>query len=383
MRSPVCVVAFAACLLGALPTTTAHAGEDPLIGRSLVFTRAGKLYKADARGRGETELATITGKRTVRVLRTDSLGKVLLADVGGTWAWMPLDGSAKTLTDLPCEAGPAQLSVDGTYVLCRAKTGSLVVNLKSGKQTPLDVPTTGTRLVGSGSELRLVWADAQGVWNAVPPQRKIVKKVAPEAPLRAFSPSPDGTRALGVYADEVFESKTQKKPADVLMMFALDGTAARRKAIQSAIPVEWSHDSKWVLVQDPRSACIMLAIGGQYKCWRGYTAQSITSDGKYALVLGNRDRGSKSDKKDKKKKKKAKAEKKQRDADEETSEVSDEPEQEGDEHGDEPVAEDEVAVPPPSGPVALYRAELDGPYTKSPQLVTRDVDGAAVWLPGP
>jgi hypothetical protein len=382
MHAPsVAVVATVVTLCSSMAAV--HAGDDPLVGRSVIYTRGGKLLKADARGRGEVELATLSAKRTVRVLRTDALGKVLLADVGGTWAWMPLDGVARTLTDLPCEPGPAQLTSDGTYVLCRAKTGSVVVNLRSGKQTPIDVPTPGARLVGSGSELRLVWADSQGVWNAVPPQRKISKKVAPEAPLRAFSPSPDGTRALGVYADQVFESKTQKKPADVLMMFALDGVAARRKAIQNAVPVEWSHDSKWILVQDRGSACIVLAVGGQYKCWRGYTAQSISSDGKFALLFGNRDRVSSksSDKKSKKSKKSDK--KKKRDADEETAEVRDEPEQEGEDHGDEPVAEDEVPVPPPSGPVALFRAELDGPYTKSPQLVTRDVDGAAVWLPGP
>jgi hypothetical protein len=323
----------------------------------------------------------------VRALRVDSTGRVLLADVGGTWAWMPLDGSAQTLTDLPCEAGPAQLSVDGTYVLCRSKSASLVVNLKSGKLTPIDVPAAGARLTGTGAELRLVWIDNQGVWNAIPPQKKQPKKVAPTAPLRGFLASPDGTHALGVYADELYDSPRHKKPGEVLEIFALDGVGAQRKSVQNGIPVEWSHDSKWALVQDGSSACITLAAGGQYKCWRGYTAQSVTSDGKYVLMLGNRDRGRSSDeKKDKKDKKSKKGKKGRKSEKAETKPPPDEQvaegeEAEGDEHGDEPVVEDEVPVAPPSGPLSLYRGELNGPYTNSPQLVARDVEGAAVWIP--
>ena len=111
--------------------------------------------------------------------------------------------------------------------------------------------------------------------------RKKATKVAPEAPLRGFLPSPDGARALGVYADEVYVDAHHKKPAEVLMGFALDGEGARRKAIKNGVPVEWSHDAQWVLVQDGASACIMHASGGEYKCWKGYTAASISPDGKF------------------------------------------------------------------------------------------------------
>jgi hypothetical protein len=150
------------------------------------------------------------------------------------------------------------------------------------------------------------------------------------------------------------------------MVFALDGAGARRKAIQNGVPVEWSHDSKWVLLQDGASACMMLAAGGQYKCWRGYTAASIAPDGKYALLLGNR-AASKPDKKKKDKKAKKKPP---------TEDVA----AEDAEHGAE-VPIDDVAVAPPTGPLALYRATIEGAFTTSPALVTRDVDGAAAWIP--
>jgi len=360
-----------------LATTATAAPEDDVTPRTIVFARGEKLIKSDGRGKSETELATLPAKKPVRALRTDAAGTVLLADVGGTWSWMPLDGSTKTLTDLACEAGPAQLSNDGTYVLCRAKTGSQVMNLKSGKITPIDVPTPGARLVGNGTELRLVWADGQGVWNAIPPQKKQPKKVAAEVPLRSLIVSPDGTHAVGVYHEDVYDTLRTTKPADVLTVFALDGTAARRKVIQNGVPLEWSQDSKWVLVQDGRSACIMLAAGGQYKCWRGYTAAALSPDGKYALLFGNRDMPKKAPP-PKKGKKAKKAPKKK--APEPEAEPSGEAEQPGDAPSDEAV-DDDVPLPPPGGPVALYRAELNGAFTKSPQLVTRDIAGAAVWIP--
>jgi hypothetical protein len=399
----------------------AHASDD-LGMRTIVFARGAKLVKSDARGKAEADLATLPAAGSVRALRTDALGKVLLADIAGSWSWIPLDGSTKELVALPCEPGPAQLSTDGLYVLCRGKTGSLVFNTKSGKVTPIDVPIAGARLVGMGSDLRLVWADTQGVWSAVPPARKHPRQLAPEAPLRALLPSPDGMHAVGVYPGETFEGPKKKKPTDLLMVFALDGIAARRKAIQNGVPVEWSHDSKWVLIQDGSSACIMLAAGGQYKCWRGYTAASLSPDGKYALLLGNRDRGTKitsttaTTKKTKASAKtrasgaktkastktKAKATTKatiktttksktktggtqthykQPPPDLDSDLPVDEPELPGDAHGDDPTAGDDVPVPPPSGPLALYRAELDGAFTKAPALVIREVDGAAVWLP--
>jgi hypothetical protein len=359
------------------------AAEDEFANTTVVFARGGALIKSDGKGRNETELVTLPDKATVRALRTDANGTILLADIAGTWSWMKLDGSAKTLTALPCDAGPAQLSQDGRYVLCRAKAGgaSLVVNLVTGKLTPLNVPTLGARLIGSsGNERKLIWADKGAVWAAMAPRLVGAAKVAKQAPLRGFLPSPDGTNAVGIYEGEVFESPKVKKTSEILTVFALDGEGARRKAIQNGVPVDWSHDSKWILVQDGSSACVMLVAGGQYKCWRGYTAQSISPDGSYALLLGNRS-SDKDKKSDKKKKKKGK---KDRDRDRDTDdddEAGDGGELESDQHGDEPIPTDDVPVPPPGGPVSLYRAALTGAYTKSPALIARVVDGAAVWVP--
>src|SRR5258706_10370279 len=108
----------------------------------------------------------------------------------------------------------------------------------------------------------------------------------------------------------------------------------------------------------------MRATGGEYKCWRGYTAASVSPDGKFALVLGNRDGSKKQTPPTKKNTKKAPQ-----------STEAEEPDS-------DPNAPPDVDVPPPTGPLALFRVRLEGsPYTEPPALVSKTVDGAAVWVP--
>src|SRR5206468_4216752 len=76
--------------------------------------------------------------------------------------------------------------------------------------------------------------------------------------------------------------------ADVLATFALDGTASRRMLLRDGVVIDWSWDGAWLLLQHGAYACITRAVGGEYKCWKGYTAMSIAPDGKWALVLGPR-----------------------------------------------------------------------------------------------
>lgn len=360
-------------------------GDDELGDGSVIFARGSALLKVDVRGRGEAEVAQLPAKVTVRALRSDAAGNVLLADLAGKWAWMPLDGSTRALSELPCADGPAQLAEDGTSVLCRspkATNQTIVVELGS-KAAPVavPVPAASARLVGTGVERKLVWADGLGVWRSGDRDGKHKTRVAPEAPLRGFLASPDGERAIGVYADEVYTDVHHTRPAELLMTLQLDGKGARRKAIRDGVAVEWAHDGEWVLVQDGASACIMRAAGGQYKCWRGFTAASLSSDGRWGLVLGNRD-GSKPPGKPAAKgpgrpAPKAAAKPPARPAaGDPTGEPSDEPEA-----GDAPPSNDDVSVAPPSGPLSLYRVRLEGAFTDKATLLVKVVDGAAAWVP--
>lgn len=406
LRTLAALAAGAAIALAA----PAARGDDDFDGASVIFARGASLYRVDARGKGEAEIAQLPARVTVRALRSDAAGKVLLADLAGKWAWMPLDGSTRSLTELPCGDGPAQLADDGTAVLCRstrAPAQSIVVELARGaaagaaRVTAIDVPPGAARLAGSGAERMVVWADAAGVWTAPAADPRHKSRAALDAPLRGFLPSPDGARAIAVYADQVFSDVHHKRTAEVLMTLQLDGQGARRKAIRDGVPVEWSHDAQWLLVQDGAATCIMKASGGQYKCWRGLTAASLSSDGRWALALGNRDgsrqapaRSARSGKTGKTGKS-ATAASRSAPAARPTpgdgdfaSRAGDKPWDHLDEPSDEPESREppppieDVSVAPPRGPLSLYRLRLEGAFTDRPTLLVKVVDGAAVWVPG-
>lgn len=357
--------------------TTPAIADDDFGGAYVIFARGDSLMRTDPKGKGETELAKLATKAPVRALRTDEAGKILLANVGGKWSWMPLDGKTSTLTDLPCADGPAQLAADGSCVLCRATAAnsSLIINLATTKSITIPIPTAGARIVGTAADRKLVWADSTGVWSSPPNDPRKKTLVAPDVPLRGFLPNPAGTRAVGVYADVIHDSVHTTKPAELLMTFALDGQGARRKSVKSGVGAEWSHDNEWLLLQDRGSACIVHATGGQYKCWKGYTGASIASDGKYALILGSRDKAA-APKAKKNKKSDKKADKKK----DPQAEPSNESENKGE--GDDDMPVDDVEVPPPTGNLSLYRAQLEGAYTLSPAKIISVLDGAAVWVPG-
>lgn len=362
----------------ALLSTVAHADDEPA--GSIIFARGGQLFRTDTRGRGETAIATLPAKATVRALRTDAAGKILLVDLGGKWLWMPLDGTA-ALAELPCADGPAQLAEDGACVLCSAAKGAQIVNLSNGKTTPIEIPAPGARLARTGADRVLVWTNGKSVLTAPPRAPKQSKVVAPEAPLRGFSPSPDASHAFGVYADEIYVDAHHKKPADVLEVFALDGQGARRKSVKTGVPFEWSHDSQWALVQDGSQACIVHAAGGEYKCWRGFSPASIAPDGKYALLLYARDKKPPPPPPRKLPKDKHGRVILPKVKDAPPPPPPDEPSDEDTDETEAPA--EDVAIPPPSGPLSLYRGQLEGAFTTAPQLIVRAVDGAAVWVPAP
>ncbi|HEX3757781.1 MAG TPA: hypothetical protein VHW23_03705 [Kofleriaceae bacterium] len=387
--------ALGAAIALAAPSV-ARAQADEFDGASVIFARGAALYRVDPRGKGETEIAQLPARTTVRALRSDARGRVLLADLAGKWAWMPLDGSARALIELPCGDGPAALAEDGSAVLCRSPKQprqSILVELAAAAAPPrvtaLDVPPGAARLVGSGAERKLVWADQAGVWTApaADPRRKA--RAALDVPLRGFLASPDGAHAIGVYTDQVFADMHHQRAAEVLMTLQLDGQGARRKAIRDGVAVEWSHDARWLLVQDGASTCIMRVSGGQYKCWRGLTAASLSADGRWALALGNRD-GSRQTAKSGKGKSAARPghPAPPTSDDSEPHHPDDKPWDHPDEPWDEPESADapppidDVSVALPTGPLALYRLRLEGAFTDRPTLLVKVIDGAAVWIPG-
>jgi hypothetical protein len=354
---------LAAALL--LPLPAAAGKDDDFTGASVVFARGASLWRTDPRGKGPaTELVRLpagAAASAVRAIRVDAGLHTMLVDVAGRWYWTRLsEAAASDLAPLPC-SGPARLTADGAWAVCATPEGTVAIFcFTAPRPVRRDVPAGGATVVDRGpsaADRELVWVDAAGVWAAPQGRLERRRKLAGDVPLRHFLPAPDGGRAVGVFRDTVTH---RGKPVerDQLYTFALDGRGARRKIIRDGVPVDWSWDSQWLLVQDGSSACLMRAVGGEYKCWKGYTAVSISADGGHALLLGHRSGASKDD-----------AAEPSRDIDE--AELPD---------GDGAEAVPEPAVPLPSGPLSLYRVRIAGAYTERPALVERVVDGAAAWL---
>lgn len=181
----------------------------------------------------------------------------------------------------------AAAAIAGPSAAAPGPATAVVIHLATNKQTLLSTPLTQTFLAGGAADLRVIWSDAKGIWTAPVTAPKLSRQVAPEAPRAGLSVSPSGDRAVGVYRGTAHQRKAVIEQ-DMLFGFALDGAAARRKAIQHGAALTWSADGRWVLVQDGHAACIMAATGGQYKCWKGYRGVAIARDGRYALLLGNR-----------------------------------------------------------------------------------------------
>ena len=407
------MVGAAACVAA----TIAMAGAvraDELSGAHVIFARDHALWRSDAHGKATpTKVAALPDgaddARAVKSLRTDPAGTQLLANIAGAWYAMPLTGNDAALQKLACGAGDADISTDGTCVVCADDAGhAKIIRLDNKASEVRAEPDRAMRMVvlpvadGDSTELthELFWGDDHGVWAIATAPGAEKRQVAKIPPKRNLSISPDGKRALGVFPGFIRDGK-KKIDQDLLYGFALDGVAALRKAIRGGVPIMWSHDSKWALVQDGTNACIMRAVGGEYKCWTGYTAVSIAPDGSYALVLGSRDdadRKSKAgDKPSKKtgkgKKGKAKDETpapepatdeggKDADAASPTSDDDGSPDDgASSEDGSDHTMQADKNVPLPTGSLSLLRAQLDGAFTDPPVIVERIVEGAAVWVP--
>jgi hypothetical protein len=354
----------------------ARAGvDDGLAQVRVVFAREGALWVTDAKGKTKAvAVATLpagTAATDVHMIPTSAAGDRVLVDIGGTWFWTALaaDGGVATLTELPCGAGTARLSARGASVLCAAPDGrARMVRLSDARVFDRDAPAANASLVVRGDVRSLAWVDNSGhvtVAPVVQPSPTPPAIVAPEAPVRGFLAAPDGSRGVGVYRAKPFKPKDAPE-RDELFGFALDGVAAKRRLIRDGVVIDWSWDSHWLLVQDGDKACIARATGGQFKCWKGFTAMSIAPDGAYALVLGPRSGAAGAVPEDKEKEK------------EKESGGEGGGEGEGGAEEEEAAAGEASALP--KGPLSLYRARLSGPYTERPALVETVVDGAAVWL---
>ena len=279
-------VALLAALAGLGPGPAAAARRDPPAGHA-VYLAGGAVWRVSLASPGEPErLAELeVAPSLVAGLAAARDGSALLVDLGPNAAWIDLAGEAAAApVYLPCRGG--RLAPDGGRVLCTGRAGgALVIRLRprAGVAPLAGLDPARTALASTAGDA-LVTARDGGLWRVPLAEPDRGSQVAPHAPVDRLSIAPGGERAVGRYQEE------DEPESDALFGFRLDGRAARRKLVPGR-PIGWSEDGAWLAVDSRHGACVLRAVGGEYKCWSGHLALALSADGRHLLTAKPSDGG--------------------------------------------------------------------------------------------
>jgi hypothetical protein len=315
-----------ACLLSLLIPSLAHAQD----GR-IVFARGGALWQQGADGKGEaTQIADLPDDATeVRAIEPFANAHLLVLDMEAYAAWVVWPGAkgAGELRGGAC-TGRAHASPRGTCLLCPGPKGMTLASATRDRSSTVGAEldeafflgTSGDDLVGrSGSEI--VALDRR--------KPKATRVVAKNGLVSSFLPAPDGSRAVAVFGS----GDTAR-----VRSFLLDGEGVSRQLGGPGVPVVWSPDSQWVVIQEgilpddpsmgdpgdesgaiddpvqldpwllgapakkskkkPKKppeppppttrACVARAVGGEVKCWDDYHGLAFSPDSTLVLLKKER-----------------------------------------------------------------------------------------------
>ena len=275
----IAAAALLLALLGLRAGPADAAPRDPPVGHA-VYVAGGAVWRVPLAAPEEPErLAALdVAPGLVTGLAAARDGSALLIDLGTNAAWIDLAGEAPAApVYLPCRGG--RLAPDGGRVLCAGRAGgALVIRLRprAGVAPLAGLDPARTALASAPGDALVTERDG-GLWRVPLAEPGGGSQVAPHAPLDRISIAPGGERAVGRYQEE------DEPESDALFGFRLDGRAARRKLVPGR-PIGWSEDGIWLLVDSRHGACVLRAVGGEYKCWSGHTAVALTADGKHLLT---------------------------------------------------------------------------------------------------
>jgi hypothetical protein len=270
---------MAGIVAAALAPRLAQAKPKPPPG-SVLYVQKGALWRASLADPEKPEkLATLPPMRRKPITRLEASGDgtALLIEYSRNVAWIDLTTQPLVPVYLPCR-GRSRLSPGGERVMCASRAGkSTAVFRMRPRPGAAFLPgfDPATTLMADLHGERVVVAGSEELWSASITEPEQRTQVAPHVPAGALSIAPDGQRAVGRYSDG--------EQRDSLFGFRLDGQAARRK-LAPGIPVAWSADSVWIAVAWEGNACIVRAVGGEYKCWDKYRPLAIDRDGSWMLL---------------------------------------------------------------------------------------------------
>lgn len=334
MAQEVRMVAATLLVLAGAPAIAADTAKAaPLVG-TIVFTHAGALQSIAPDGKGgATELAKLPDDAgTPLWLEANPGGSLIAIELAKGAAWF-VKGET-SVREGGC-TGRARPAPNGDCVICAGASGPLMVNATKPETThQLPASLREVNFLGPKPP-ELAALGAEGVFaferRTVDQHRLLAKPGATSHLLVA----PDGDRAVAIFGDGD-DSRVYS--------FQLDGEGVPRRIGGPGVPTAWSDDSAWVIVQEgtlppegsdegggesileapddgapvfdrtifaapaakkpppkkkpappkepqpqrPRPpavrACVVRAVGGESKCWDGYTGLALSPDSAYVLL---------------------------------------------------------------------------------------------------
>lgn len=250
--------------------------DEPGAAESLIFARGGSLWRADSQGKGEPVEIVRTGQGAITRIEAARTTLLIESDEEVLWA-RPSGAAPVQAAALDCKPR-AHLSPSGERVLCVDERGQVVLFVLGPSTMKVVLEPAISTHLGFVKENQRITSDQRGIWAVSLDSAQTRVLLSRERPAGSFLMAPSGKRAVGVFVEDDGESSA-------LYSIRLDGKGVRRKLMKSAEPVAWSRDSRWIAVQHDRQACLVRAVGGEYKCWRNYRSVGIAPDGSYLLLV--------------------------------------------------------------------------------------------------
>ncbi|RMH39859.1 MAG: hypothetical protein D6689_15465 [Deltaproteobacteria bacterium] len=273
--APTTLAALAA--LASVATAFAPArAEQPVAAPAgdVVYAADGALWRIPADGSSEPRrLAMLpAGAGAPTQIIASPNGALVVVVFGEAVGWLQPGDGDRALAWAPC-GPPVAVAPDGGGFVCSTAAGP-VLQPRAWRAVTVGGGTTAA--AWWSADAIAVVRDGALVVEPTAGRARDARVLAAQAPDGPFVLSPDRRRGVGVYANADGERS--------LYGFALDGRAARRKLGGDATPVAWDGSSRWVLVAEDGYACVVRAVGGEYKCWRRYTPLGFSPDSTYVLL---------------------------------------------------------------------------------------------------
>jgi hypothetical protein len=229
--------ALCLCASASLSPRAASAQKPPT--QPLFYVKQGALWERDAAGTDVKIVPLPAELGTPRAIEVTPRGRLIVLDFGPKQAWVVPSENGPVVRTGAC-TGRARPSPTEEIVLCPSDDKVVMQATTADVTIPLPVPIRDAAFLGPSGLMLVGTRDAQvvGIDRRRP---RVVNVLAGEATRSHLVVSPDGKTGVAVFGEG---------DASRFRVFQLDGQGVSRQLGGPGVPVVFSPDSQWVLVQE-------------------------------------------------------------------------------------------------------------------------------------